>query len=254
MKILNWPVRVSYGTYCWLAFLVLTLVSLTAMLVVPGLDRRRRIARVTARSVFFAWGVRLSAVGIERLPSGRCVVVANHASYLDGLVLTATLPARFAFVIKKEMDRVPLANLLLRRIGSEFVDRHDRHKGAMDARRMLRRASEGQALVFFPEGTFSKVPGLLRFHTGAFATAVRAQCAVVPAAIRGTRTVLASNRFIPTPARVEIEVLAILMPQPEHPEAAAQLRDRARSLMLEQLGEPDLDGELSRTHARQAAH
>lgn len=253
MKLLKWPVRASYGAYCWLAFLILTLVSLAAMLLVPGLERRRGIARLTARSVFFAWGVRLRVVGTERLPSGRCVLVANHASYLDGLVLTAALPPRFAFVIKKEMDRVPLANLLLRRIGSEFVDRHDRHRGAMDARRMLRRASEGQALVFFPEGTFSKRPGLLRFHTGAFATAVRARCAVVPATIRGTRTVLAPNRIIPTPARIEIEVLAILMPQPDHPEAAAHLRDRARSLMLAQLGEPDLDGELSHTHARKAA-
>ena len=113
--------------------------------------------------------------------------MANHASYLDGLVLTAALPPRFAFVIKKEMDRVPLASLLLRRIGSEFVDRHNRHKGAMDARRVLRRASQGQSLVFFPEGTFSTQPGLLRFHTGAFATAVRANCSVAPVVIRGAR-------------------------------------------------------------------
>ena len=128
------------------------------MLLVPGLERRRGIARLTARSVFARLGGATPSRRHRAAAFGTLRVVANHASYLDGLVLTAALPPRFAFVIKKEMDRVPLASLLLRRIGSEFVDRHDRHRGAMDARRMLRRASEGQALVFFPEGTFSNPP------------------------------------------------------------------------------------------------
>jgi len=240
VKFLKWPLRLIYGVYCWLLFLVLALVCLNILIVMPGLERRRWVARFTARTVFMAWGVRLRISGTERLPAVRCIVVANHASYLDGLVLTAALPPRFAFVIKKEMDRVPLASLLLRRIGSEFVDRHNRHKGAMDARRVLRRATGGQSLVFFPEGTFSTQPGLLRFHTGAFATASRAGCTVVPTLIRGTRKVLSSRSIIPTPAPIQIEVLAILEPA-AHAEAAAQLRDDARRIMLAHLGEPDLE-------------
>ena len=145
VKLLKLPLRLIYGAWCWLVFLIFALVALNVMLVTPGLERRRWIARFTARAVFAAWGVRLKVNGTDRLPAERCIVVANHASYLDGLVLTAALPPRFAFVIKKEMDRVPLASLLLRRIGSEFVDRHNRHKGAMDARRVLRRARAASA-------------------------------------------------------------------------------------------------------------
>lgn len=239
-KLATWPLRVIYGTYCWAAFLVSGLFALAAMLVSPGLERRRRIARRTAQVCFALMGIRLRTQGIEQLPAERCIVVANHASYLDGLVLTAALPPRFGFVIKKEMDRVPLASLLLRRIGSAFVDRQNRHKGAMDARRVLRRATQGQSLAFFPEGTFSKKPGLLRFHTGAFATAVRAGCTVAPVIIRGTRLVLPSHRLAPIPGVVTVEVLAVLQPDAGHPEAAAQLRDEARRLLLTHLGEPDL--------------
>ena len=83
------------------------------------------------------------------------MVVANHASYLDGVVMAAALPPRFGFVIKREMNDVPVAGLLLRRIGSEFVDRFNRHKGGTDARRVLRTAASGHSLVFFPEGTFT---------------------------------------------------------------------------------------------------
>ncbi len=71
---------------------------------------------------------------LERIPAGQCVVVANHASYLDGVVMTAALPPRFGFVIKREMESVPLAGALLRRLGSEFVERFNRHRGGADAR------------------------------------------------------------------------------------------------------------------------
>ncbi len=243
----SWPLRVIYGTYCWSTFLVFGLVALALMLVVPGLERRWRIARLTGQISFAFMGIRLRTEGLEGLPSERCIVVANHASYLDGVVLMATLPPRFSFVIKKEMDRVPLASLLLRRIGSAFVDRQNRHKGAMDARRVLRRASEGQSLVFFPEGTFSKKPGLLRFHTGAFATAVRAGCTVVPVVIRGTRQVLPSHRVAPVPGVITVEMLAVLRPEAGDPDAAAHLRDEARHLLLTRLGEPDL-AEPTSTH------
>ena len=110
-------------------------------------------------------------IDTQHLPRGPCVVVANHASYLDGVVLKAALPARFSFVIKKEVSHVPLAGFVLRRIGSEFVDRFNRHAGGMDARRLFKAAETGQALAFFPEGTFLAQPGLGKFHTGAFAIA-----------------------------------------------------------------------------------
>lgn len=189
-----------------------------------------------------ASGIRLEFEGADQLPADGCVVVANHTSYLDGVILIAALPPRFGFVIKKEMDRVPLASLLLRRIGSEFVDRVNRHKGAMDARRMLRRASSGHSFVFFPEGTFSKQVGLLRFHTGAFATAVRAGCAVVPVVVHGARTALSWNQVVPTPTRIRVEVLAPIRSATGDRDAAIHLREQARQMILERLGEPDLTG------------
>ena len=99
-------------------------------LFVPGARRRRRIASTFSRGFLCAARIPFTVLGRDRLPQGPCVVVANHASYIDGLVAIAALPPDFAFVIKKEMVRVPLAGLLLRRLGSEFVERFNRHKGA----------------------------------------------------------------------------------------------------------------------------
>jgi 1-acyl-sn-glycerol-3-phosphate acyltransferase len=232
-----------YGVYAWASFSVCAVLTLVVVLAVPGLDRRRRVAHGVARNYLRIAGLPMHVSGLEHLPAGPCVVVANHASYLDGVIMKAVLPPRFAYVVKREMDSFPLAGLLLRRIGTEFVERFNRHKGASDARRVLRTASSGQALVFFPEGTFTNVAGLGRFHSGAFATAVRAGCPVVPAVIRGSRAILPGSRLLPRPGRIQVELLAPLQPQAIDGENAAHaLRADSRRMILERLGEPDLDG------------
>jgi 1-acyl-sn-glycerol-3-phosphate acyltransferase len=235
------PVRASYALYAVLAFLLLGFGALFAALLLPGVDRRRAAARATARAFLWVAGMPLTVRGMERLPPDQCVVVSNHASYLDGLVFTAALPARFSFVIKREMSAVPLMGLFLRRIGSEFVERFDRNRGAADARRVLRNAASGHSLVFFPEGTFTRKAGLLKFHIGAFVTAARAGCPVIPAVVRGTRAALSPTGGLPRPGRIEVEILPPIHARPEEDQAAsAALRDGARQAILLALGEPDL--------------
>jgi 1-acyl-sn-glycerol-3-phosphate acyltransferase len=227
-----------YGVLAWTAFTILALTTLALVLLLPGLGRRRRATRGSARLFLRLAGMPLEVRGLEQLPAGQCVVVANHASYLDGVVMKAALPPRFAYVVKREMASFPLAGLMLKRLGTEFVERFDRHKGASDARRVMRTASGGQPLVFFPEGTFSNERGLLKFHTGAFVTAARAGCPVVPAVIVGSREILPGSRALPRPGPVRVEFLAPIVASRD--DAAPELRDRSRQLILEKLGEPDL--------------
>lgn len=235
------PLRGLYTVYACVAFLPIAGFVLLGVLLMPTLRLRRGAARLAARSWLALTGMRLAVRHPEQLPAGQCVVVANHASYLDGLVMTAALPPRFGFVIKREMSAVPLANLLLERIGSEFVERFDRHKGASDARRVLRNATNGHSLVFFPEGTFAKRPGVLKFHSGAFVTASRAGCPVVPCVLRGTRDALPAPSLLLAPGRIFVEFLPPLAAPADGDEStAAALRDHARDAILQALGEPDL--------------
>jgi 1-acyl-sn-glycerol-3-phosphate acyltransferase len=240
--VISVPLRVVYGLYACVLFLVVVLSALLGVLLMPTLRARRGTARIAARIFFLLAGMPLRARGLENLPAGQCVVVANHASYLDGVVMTAALPPRFGFVIKREMNAVPVAGLLLRRIGSEFVERFNRHKGGTDARRVLRTAASGHSLVFFPEGTFTEEVGLGKFHTGAFAIAARAACPVVPAVIIGTRRNMPSTRIFPRPGAIEVRYGAPIVPTPARAgeDPALALRDRSRAAILSELGEPDL--------------
>jgi 1-acyl-sn-glycerol-3-phosphate acyltransferase len=223
-------VRPLYSAYCVALFTVLGLTVLVINLFLPSLRRRRRMAGVFSRAFLRAAGVPFSVEGLNRLPQVPCVVVANHASYIDGLVAAAALPPDFAFVIKKEMVRVPLAGLLLRRLGSQFVERFNRHKGGVDARRVLKLAATGQSLVFFPEGTFTEIRQIGKFLGGAFTTAARSDMPVVAMAIHGTRAVLPPGGLAVHRLPIRVEILEVL--------AAGDARQRSRELIAQAVGEP----------------
>lgn len=238
----SFALRLVYGCYVWSVLALLSGITLLLLLVTPGINNRRTLARFAARVVLRVTAIRYELINPGLLPTEPCVVVANHCSYLDGLLMKAALPARFSFVIKKEMVKVPLAGLLLRRIGSLFVDRANRHAGGMDARRIMREAVEGKSLVFFPEGTFTHRVGLQGFHLGAFATAQRAGLPVIPVAIHGARRILRPNTPWPRPGKVEVEVLGALNRSSARKDRTQTelLRDQARARILMALGEPDL--------------
>jgi 1-acyl-sn-glycerol-3-phosphate acyltransferase len=124
----------------------------------------------------------------------------------------------------------------------QFVTRDNRAGSLRDALRVMRTATGGGSLAFFPEGTFTERPGLLRFHTGAFAAAQRSGAPIVPLVIRGTRHCLAPGTFLPLPGWITIETLAPLRAAQERPDAAAALRDAARAAILEALGETKAAG------------
>jgi 1-acyl-sn-glycerol-3-phosphate acyltransferase len=239
--LLTAPIRFAYGIYAVAVFLALASCALLALLFLPGVQRRRAAARAAARAFLWVAGMPVTVRSLERLPPGQCVIVSNHASYIDGVVFTAVLPPQFGFVIKREMNSVPVIGLFLRRLGSEFVERFNRHRGASDARRVLRNAVGGKSLVFFPEGTFTRTPGLLKFHSGAFITAARVGCPVVPATVKGTRVTLSPNGGLPRPGRIVVEFLPPVTVAADQSDAVAmELRNRAREAILRQLEEPDL--------------
>jgi 1-acyl-sn-glycerol-3-phosphate acyltransferase len=234
-RIAHW----AYGGYAWVALLVIVLPLCVVLAVAPGVMRRRRIARGAAKLFFASIGSPVLVDGDAIEPHYPCVVVANHASYLDGIILTAALPPGFTYLIKSEMNRVPIAAFILRRLGSAFVDRESRNDRHRTARALHSLANRGSALGFFPEGTFDQSPGLKAFHLGAFAAAARANLPVVPIVIYGARSKLPSRALLPRPGPLRVRICMPVRLPAEDPTARA-LMIATRRAMLMHLDEPDL--------------
>ncbi len=230
MKRLRAVLNLPYVAYCLVSFTLLGLTVLAINLFLPRLRQRRVVAGTLSRLFLRLSGIPFTVEGLERLPREPCVVVANHASYIDAIAIVAALPPDFAFVIKKEMVRVPLAGLLLRRLGSQFVERFDRHQGASDARRVLKLAATGQSLMFFPEGTFDETRQVGKFLNGAFTIAARAQMPVVAVALHGTRQVMPPGGAALYRRPIRVQIIGAL--------SADEARLKSRELIANAVGEP----------------
>jgi 1-acyl-sn-glycerol-3-phosphate acyltransferase len=227
-----------YGLWYGAVFGLMSLTTLGLVALAPGPMRRRRIVKAGAGLILRLTGTWPEIKGLEHLPERAAVVVANHSSYLDAILLAAVLPHRYRFVIKREVTRVPVLHFFLQRTGAHFVERFDTHRSARDARRIYQTAGNGDSLAFFPEGTFTKEPGLRHFHNGAFTIAVRSNMPLVPLTIRGTRKMLPANRWLPVPGRLEIIINEAY--ETTHTKDARDLLESCRERILQALEEPDL--------------
>ncbi len=232
---------VLYAGYFWTLAGLCLLVVWKLLIVTPRLSWRHALARAAARLMRRLLGLPLRVEGLDRLDgAGPAVVVANHASYLDGFVLMSIHPGAACYVVKHELADQFFARVLLRRLGAEFVERFDTQRGVEDADRLLQVVRQGRSVVFFPEGTLTRMPGLQSFRLGAFLVAARAGVPVVPVGIRGTRSVLRSDQWFPRRGALRVLIGEPIVPSGNDLAAAAALRAAARQQVLSLCGEPEL--------------
>jgi 1-acyl-sn-glycerol-3-phosphate acyltransferase len=238
-RTLRWIGGWLYGAYLWLAAAVLGCVALLAATLPTG--PRWRALHALTRAMAAISGLPIAAHGLENVPaSGPAILVANHASYVDSPVLFALLARRARFVAKRELARNPVMRFVLRAAGAVFIERFDVERGAEDTRELVRLAREGEMLVFFAEGTFTRAPGLMPFHMGAFVAAAETGAPVVPVALRGTRSVLRDGQWLPRRGAIHLSAAAPRTAEGNDWRSAVRLRDAVRADILALCGEPDL--------------
>jgi 1-acyl-sn-glycerol-3-phosphate acyltransferase len=234
---------VLYATWWWTILACAFLMGSLAVLILPSIAWRWSALRQIGRGALGAMGASVSTVGIDRIPRSGAMVVFNHSSYVDALVLTAVLPGEPAIVSKRELSGQFIAGPLLRRLGIPFVERYDVSRSLADAETLIALARQGRALIFFPEGTFTRRAGLSEFYLGAFKVAAEANLPVLPGVIRGTRSMLRGEQWFPRHAAISVEIGEPIFPSGKDFASILKLRDTVRSFMLRRIGEPDL-GEL----------
>ena len=243
---------VLYGAWAGLVLLAVAVPVWLLAAAVPAAGWGLAVARTGLRLIRALTAMRITVGGLENIPrDGAFVIAVNHSSYLDGPVLLSSLPGRLCFVAKGELASQLIAGTFLKRLGTAFVERFDRAQGAADAERLAAAIRRGRPLVYFPEGTLSRMPGLLPFRMGAFAAAVAADVPVLPVVIRGSRSALRDGSILLRPHPIRVDVLPAQAPRPAGGgealsdwDAAVELRDRVRAEMLRHTGEPDLAHEM----------
>jgi 1-acyl-sn-glycerol-3-phosphate acyltransferase len=233
--------RGAYGAYVAVLGVAIVAIFWTPVAIFGSQPLAFSLGRTAARWLFRLGGCRLRAEGVERLGAGPYVLACNHTSFADVLALMAMLPRGFVFLAKKEIMGWPVISSFIAAGRHLTVDRDDAAHSVADAAKIGHALAGGTSVLIFPEGTFTKSPGLRPFRLGAFQNAVAAGTPVVPMALRGARRVLRDKTMLPRPGPIELWVGEPISARGTGWSAIVDLRDRVAEQIAEHCGEPRLD-------------
>lgn len=131
--------------------------------------------------------------GLSNLPAqGGLVLVSNHASYWDPVIVGCAINRRINYMAKAELFSIPLLNIFIKAVGTFPVKRNQADRTAI--RTALKLLEEGQIVGVFPEGKRNNTDELLAPHLGAAMLALKADVPILPVAILGARGVFRKVR------------------------------------------------------------
>ncbi len=210
-KILFWP----YQLYVWLILIplgvLLTLIFSTLAVIFSILVSPRFASRVVA-STWARLLASLTPLSVTVEGGGNAqtdrsyIVVCNHQSSVDILVVYGWLKLDLKWVIKQELRKVPGIGIGCEKVGHIFVDRKNPDHARQAIAEALDRLDHGIGILFFAEGTRSPDGKLLPFKKGAFRTAIEQQLPVLPVTLIGTRDILPPKSLKPFPGHARLVI------------------------------------------------
>ncbi|CAL8581119.1 1-acylglycerol-3-phosphate O-acyltransferase [Xanthoria parietina] len=237
----------SFPARCLSAYLSLVICAIYGVLISLALrlaSNHRLAQHLTARSFAFTMryttGVTFNIVsGEHHLANSRpCVIVGNHQSELDVLLLARIFPPYCSVTAKSSLKRVPFLGWFMALSGTVFIDRANRQSARQAfsgaAAEML---THRQSVFIFPEGTrsYARGPDLGTFKKGAFHLAVQAQVDVVPVVCANYWGLLGAREWRFRSGEIPVRVLAPVSTKGLAVEDVEGLTTRVRERMLDAL-------------------
>jgi len=210
-----------YQVYAWLflipfafvwSFLCGWAAVIAAMLISPRFASTK-VGGLWARMIGWLTPMRVSIEGESHIEPGQTyVVVCNHASQYDILLVYGWLDLDLRWVMKQELRKLPGIGAGCEKVGHILVDRSDPEAAKQAINDALVRIGDGVGILFFPEGTRTLDGRLRPFKKGAFRIAAEQGLPVLPLTLLGTRDILPARSMFITPGRAKIVVHAPIFP------------------------------------------
>jgi len=232
--------KVGYSLYVVAVYVLMSPV-VWLIITLPTQKVARKLTKKVARTVinllsFFRFSI--TEVGAEH--SDKTVIyVANHASYLDAIILLAALPEEISIVSKIELEKTVFLSRYLKKLGHVTVQRDHFSKSVADFSK-IQAVLQQRSIAIFPEGTFEYRPGLRDFKMGAFILAAHCQTPVIPVCISGSRQFMQADSYLFHPMTITVTIDKPLQAQGNDWHAALSLKQQVRRQILRYCQEPSI--------------
>ena len=223
-----------YSCYAWPVLLVNTIIFASLSVLAGYIDRSGRLShffnRLWGKWSLLTTGIRTERIGTENIPEGQSVIiVANHRSYMDILVMLAAFPLHWKLVSKDAVLKVPFIGWAIKAAGYICIDRKQKAGNRSSLQQSLETLQAGASLIIFPEGTIPIDAALGSFHPGAFSLAAKTGAPILPVSVSGTGDILPKHAKLLRPGRIRVIIHPLILSEGRK---RAELRTAAREAVL----------------------
>jgi 1-acyl-sn-glycerol-3-phosphate acyltransferase len=149
-------------------------------------------------------GMCVRVEGLENIPAGVCLFVANHTSNADAAAIVGSIPRRLAIFGRKSLFDIPIVGLAFRLAKFVPVDRGNRDAALASVEQAVSYIKSGSSFLVYPEGTRSPDGRLARFKKGSFVMAIEAGVPIIPVACSGEHRIMKKNSLVIHPGKVTV--------------------------------------------------
>jgi 1-acyl-sn-glycerol-3-phosphate acyltransferase len=155
-------------------------------------------------------GVHVAVSGVENIPPGVCIFMANHTSNVDAPAVVGAIPRRISILAKESLFRIPIVGQAFRAARFVPVNRSNREAAIASVDRAVAFLKEGISFLVYPEGTRSPDGRLLPFKRGAFVMAIKSGAPIVPIACAGAHRVIRRKEWSIHPGVISVTFLPLV--------------------------------------------
>ena len=184
-----WTLRTAFCAYLYI------LVMIIPGLIISFFSRTGNLTHIMAqqwaRFTLSCAHTKVKVRGQENILTRPAIYMSNHSSFFDIFAILGHLNIQFRWIVKKELFRIPLVGLTMRRIGYILIDRGNHQKAIQSMKLAAEKIRSGTSILIFPEGTRS-IDGKIQypFKKGGFYLALESGAPIVPMTVIGSREIL----------------------------------------------------------------
>jgi 1-acyl-sn-glycerol-3-phosphate acyltransferase len=196
-----------------------------------------KMARIWAKFILFAMGFYYKVQRLQKLEKGKSyMIVANHTSMTDIMLMLAIIRNPFVFVGKKELSKIPLFGFFYKRT-CILVDRNSSKSKNEVFKRAQNRLNQGLSICIFPEGGVPDDESILldEFKDGAFRLSIEHQIPIVPIVFPDNKQRFSYTFLSGSPGIMRCKILPFIPTAGLRSENRRELRDKVRQLIYHSL-------------------
>lgn len=192
-----------------ISFILLSVIAIFFSFI-PGFREKAAIAIMCnwARFICAIVPVYYDVEGLENIDNEQSyVILANHTSLADALLIYNIFGTKIRTVMKKELRDIPIFGYTCQRMGNIIVDRSNSDSAITSINAAKKKIKNGISIFFFPEGTRNKEKGLKPFKKGAFHIALDMELPILPVTILGASKICSKGSILSLfPGRVKVVI------------------------------------------------